>query len=251
MDFGYASLVGKVRHRDEDSLLVLLGTTVSEGKTVERALAAVADGMGGGEYGEVASRIAINSVRKVLGPLLFQENVRESVVRERMHGAFVNANEEILRYAGEHKLYLMGTTLTTSLFLEDKAIVGNIGDSRTYIINGEGETKLKTKDHSYVNELVEAGKITQEQVKGDLRRNELTRVLGVEENIRPDFYVTGLEHRDSILLCCDGLWGAIDEKEIMREIKSEIPAKKIVDTLAKKDEEKDGSDNISLVLIKL
>jgi protein phosphatase len=250
MNYGYVSLTGKVRDNDEDSVLVLSATTTSEGKSEGKFLGIVADGMGGGEYGEVASRIAVNTFRNILGPMVLRGKVRKSELRDLMIRSFEGSNFEILQVAKKHDLYLMGTTVTSLFLSGNYALIGNLGDSRTYVFDKDGNVKFKTKDHSYVQELVDSTKITQEDARSYPRRNELTRSLGIESECIPDFYEVEIEPGDSILLCCDGLWEAYSDEEMGKTITGNIPAQLLVDEIANSANLRDGSDNISLVLVK-
>lgn len=249
MDFGLASTTGKVRVNDEDSILLISENLEVEGKTESRTLLVVADGMGGGEAGEIASRIATRAVRKTVGPLILGEEITDKEVRAKMAQSFKLANEEILSYSKSHGFYLMGTTATAALLFEKKAIVCNIGDSRTYVFDREGKQKLVTRDHSQTEELVESGIQTQKESKRDPRRNILTKALGIDANAEPDFYETEISDNDSVLLCCDGLWNSIDSTEIGAAIVSGKRAQTTADSLVQLAVERDGRDNVSMVLV--
>jgi protein phosphatase len=250
MDCGHVSLTGKVRDNDEDSILVLSATTTSEGRSEGKLLGLVADGMGGGEYGEVASRIAASTFRNIVGPMVLREKVRKSELKEVMVRSFERANLDILQVAKRNNLYLMGTTATVLFLSGNYALIGNLGDSRTYVFGRDGKTKFRTKDHSYVQVLVDSGEMTEEVARNHPRRNELTRSLGIESECTPDLYEVEIETGDSILLCCDGLWDAYTDEEIGKFIMNDIPAQILANEIANSANIKDGSDNISLVLVK-
>lgn len=250
MDYGYTSIIGKTREKDEDSLLILSALSSSNQASEERILAVVADGMGGGESGEIASKIAVDAFKSSLGPLILRDKYRSMEIRDMMKESFVRANSDILQYARVQNFYLMGTTATTVFLSGDHLVVGNIGDSRTYIFDSNGHTKFRTRDHTYVQGLVDSKEISAEDARSDPRRNELTRALGIEAVASPDYYRIKIRSGDSILLCCDGLWEAYSDEEIGMSVASQAPAQEIANSLTASANEKDGSDNISMILIR-
>jgi protein phosphatase len=251
MDIGYVTLRGKVREKDEDSLLVLYNASEYEGKEYARAMAVLADGMGGGELGEVASRIAVTTFRNNLFPLLLSERVDRNVLKDGLADAFEKANLEIFSYSRGHQLSLMGTTATAVFLYEKTALIGNVGDSRTYILDSKGRVKFRTRDHSYVQELILSGQITEEEARQDQRRNQLTKALGIEGTTDADFSEMKIEGGETILLCCDGLWAALSENELRKNVIGGKSAQETANLLAETANEMDGSDNISLILLKL
>jgi protein phosphatase len=250
MDTGFASLRGTVREKDEDSILLLSEITTKEGKEEARVIAAVADGMGGGDFGEVASEIAVTAIRNECGSFILRDRFDLREVQNALKRSFEKANSEILKYSEDRGLYMMGTTLTAVFLAGNNLVVGNIGDSRTYVFDSTGGVKFRTRDHSYTQELVESKQISEEEAKNDPRRNQLTRALGIEPTCEPDVYLLEAERDESVLLCCDGLWNSLEIDEIGDAIRSMNPAKQVADSLAEQAERKDGSDNISLVFIR-
>ncbi|MCL4450124.1 MAG: protein phosphatase 2C domain-containing protein [Candidatus Thermoplasmatota archaeon] len=251
MIFGHASITGKVREKNEDSVLALQYVEILEGKMEERFLGAVADGMGGGEYGEIASKIAIESLRSIAVEPLLKDGCNLNDITGRLRKSYESANSDILSYSMTHSIRLMGTTATSIFICGYNATIGNIGDSRTYIFDSKGSLKFVTRDHSYVQELIDAGQVSEMEGRTDPRRNQLTRSIGIEEECLPDFYTMKIEKGYSILLCSDGYWDSMSDHEIGNYIAKDIPVQKIVENLAHLANERDGTDNISLLLIKL
>ncbi len=250
MQYALASLVGKVRKTDEDSVLVVSKDGISEGMEDSSTFAAVADGMGGGERGEVASRIAIRSIEGAIAQIFFQDATTGLDIEAVMSTGFSVANSEVRAYSRKHHLQMVGTTLTAFFLSGNVAIVGNVGDSRTCVFGSGGEMKFKTRDHSYIQELVDTDVITGEEARSDPRRNVLTKAIGSEPSVSPDFYRMVIEKGDSILLCCDGLWESIDDRELGRLVSRTMDVDLQVNSIAQLANERDGSDNISLVLLK-
>ncbi len=250
MRYGYVSITGKVRDSDEDSILAISCEAVSEGQGEGRFLGVVADGMGGGEYGEVASRIATVSFRNILGPYVLRGKCIKGEIREQMEKSFEKANSEILQFAKRNNLYLMGTTATAAFVCGDSVVIGNMGDSRAYLFDENGKLLFRTKDHSRAMELVEKGEISEKDSRLDYRRNELTRFLGMDFDCSPDFYELHFTGKESILLCCDGLWGSMDEEEIGELVVTDVPEQIIANEMANRANINDGSDNISLILVR-
>lgn len=177
-------------------------------------LFAVADGLGGHMAGEVASTLAVEelsmTVRKGLAEAVSLESMKKLLAK-----GFGKANEEILHQANAvPERYGMGTTLVAALLNEHgKGIIANVGDSRAYIM-GEKIARI-TRDHSYVQELVDSGVITQEEAAWHPQKNIVTRIIGME-GVEPDFYEVSLGG-NILLLCSDGLTDAMSDREI-REI---------------------------------
>ncbi|HEU4494865.1 MAG TPA: PP2C family serine/threonine-protein phosphatase, partial [Rubrobacteraceae bacterium] len=192
-----ATDAGKVRANNEDALLV------GEGR--DETLFAVADGIGGFEAGEVASRIAID----VLGDLEPGDSF-EAAIRE--------ANRRILTVGrGDERLSGMGTTVVAVRFggtREEPAVeIAHVGDSRAYLLRG-GELRPVTEDHSLVAELVRSGDLTRAQAAEHPQKNLITRALGADEEVEVDTAVLPVEAGDRLLLCSDGLTDMVAEARI-------------------------------------
>ncbi len=249
MDVGYGSIRGKVRHRDEDSILLEQDVTLSLNTVMERALFALADGMGGGEKGEEASRIAVQGVRESKESIMSLNPLDHTAIINALLDTMHYSNEKIIQYKKENELYGMGTTLTLAYYAEGWLHVVNAGDSRGYIFN-YGTTVQKTVDNSYVMEIVKSGKLAESDLRKHPRRNELTVALGFEDNFNPEAYLWRCFSGDSIMLCCDGLWSVIDPTFLSRASTSNVSCQDAIDSLITYANETDGTDNISAILIR-
>ncbi|MGZ8625738.1 MAG: Stp1/IreP family PP2C-type Ser/Thr phosphatase [Actinomycetota bacterium] len=221
-----ASDVGRVREGNEDAYLVL------------EPLFVVADGMGGARGGEVASNLAIQTIRRLFeageGSLPDQVQEANRVVFER--------SQRDREVAG------MGTTLTAAL-LEDGALrLAHVGDSRAYLLR-DGELHLVTEDHTLVRRMVQAGEITAEQAETHPHRNILTRALGVDGIIDVDEGILELRVGDRVLLCTDGLTGMVRAEEIRAVLAGQPDPQEAVDLLVRAANRAGGVDNITALLL--
>src|SRR4029079_18930266 len=183
---------GRIRHHNEDRALASPRVLV------------VADGMGGAKAGEVAAQMAVDAVKRLVGP------VREGDVR----GAVERANRAIRRVASDDPDKSgMGTTLTAAMLDDGRLDVVHVGDSRAYLWR-DGTLRQVTEDHSVVAELVRRGSITREEAETHPHRNVITRALGAEDGVDADVVHVDLEDGDVILLCSDGLSSYVPEAAI-------------------------------------
>ncbi len=206
-------------------------------------LFAVADGLGGMAAGETASSIAIKELseiaKKGLSDTTFLESMKELLAK-----GFRKANEEICRQAVNEK-HGMGTTLVAALVNDEgRGIVANVGDSRAYFIGNN--IKRITKDHSYVQELVDRGVITQEEASVHPQKNIVTKIIGMED-VEPDFFEIELGE-NTLLLCSDGLTTALMDEEI-KDIIIYSKIKDICKNLIEAANPK-SRDNITVIAVK-
>ncbi len=225
------------RDNNEDNLLVI--------KLPDAHLLAVADGLGGHSAGEVASQMAVDTLREI-----FEQEYREGMgdedVKKLLERTHKKAHGRIKENAtGEREG--MGTTLVSAFVRNGKVIVANTGDSRAYLIRN-GKIAARTKDHSLVQELLDKGEITAEEARRHPMRNIITKALGIAPDV--DFYEWGLEKGDTLLLSSDGLHDYIDEgriAEIVSQGKSaEEIAKGLIDEALPMTK-----DNVTVVVLKL
>ncbi len=219
---------GLVRSNNEDAFLI----------DDQRALFAVADGMGGHRGGEVASRTAI-------------EALRASVANgSPLHEAIERANTAVLsRAAGDDELTGMGTTLTAVTTVGGRQLlIGHVGDSRAYLLH-EGELHRATDDHSLVEELVREGRLTPEQAEAHPQRAIVTRALGVDEHVDVDIYTLDVVAGDRVILCSDGLTTMVRERDIERVARTETDPQRLADALVAGANGAGGEDNITVVVI--
>ena len=249
---GWQTDVGKVRETDEDFVSVLeLGGAFG---TVH--LLAVADGMGGHAKGEVASKLATKEMCKVWGesfskiavPELFDKGADFESVLEK---GIKKANEEILEYTSKNpEASGMGTTSVCAIVGEDSRVaIANVGDSRAYVISDKSGIRQETKDHSFVQGLLDKNEINEEEARNHPNKNVITKALGLSPSLEPDIKTVQLKNDESLLLCCDGVNAHLSDDDI-KKIVQETPnpqhaCKKIVDMA----NDRGGSDNISLIIL--
>ena len=233
--------IGKAREKNQDYYYV------SE-ENDEPKIYILADGMGGYKGGEVASKLATESVKKYI-----QSNF-DSIIKDKesilklIASAVEYANMVVYEKSKEtQELEGMGTTLEVCLIYNNKAYIGHVGDSRVYRIRNEVIRKL-TKDHSYVQQLIEDKKITREEAKTHPKKNMITRALGCTPYVEPDLRARNLEKGDIFILCSDGLTNMVEEKQIYEIIKEDIQnaAERLVDEA----NQAGGYDNITVIIIK-
>ena len=233
------SNMGKIRKMNQDSFYV------SEDGTIN----ILADGMGGYLGGEVASRIATEATVKYLKEHFdkYKEYQKEEILQI-IDDAIQYANAEVFHKSKEiEELDQMGTTLEICLIYKERVFIAHIGDSRIYRIR-KGIMRKLTKDHSYVQTLVEDGTITKEEAEHHPKKNMLMKALGCEERVEPDVMVKGFQEGDIILICSDGLTNMVSEEQIYNIINSNIEY--AADKLIEEANNNGGLDNITLILIK-
>lgn len=229
--------IGKHRKRNEDNVRV--------GKTDSLIYAVVADGMGGHKAGEVASLIAAQMIEEEI----LKINTQEDNIINKIKGAYIDANSKIYEYAEENQKVLgMGTTAVSAIIVKGKLYVANVGDSRAYMINPKGISQI-SKDHSYVQQLIDSEVITKEQAMNHPKRNYITRAMGTEEGIKVDVFVKDY-NGETVLLCSDGLCGLVTDNEILDIVKRNEDFDVIAKELTKAANSKGGTDNITVALLK-
>jgi len=247
LETGYSWDTGLLREINEDSVLCTTFDLRTHLGLVSAGLFAVSDGMGGHSAGEVASDIAIRVLHtKCISGLLAQSPAPPLDV---LASAFDEANSEVLDAASDRALEGMGTTLTAALVIGGDMYVAHVGDSRCYIINTR-ETIQVTKDHSVVQQLVDAGTITAEQARSHPRRNEITRVLGHSRDIVPDLHHLKLYAGDNILMCSDGLHGVLPSDRISETVTGSHDLNQACIDLTAQANLAGGPDNISVIITK-
>jgi PPM family protein phosphatase len=235
--------VGCQRQNNEDSYLYWEPADNEEFRRKGR-LAVIADGMGGHEGGQEASRLAVETVREVYD-LGFGDDPQASLV-----ACFAAAHTRILNYGEEHPAFQgMGTTCTAFALLGRHLYFGHVGDSRLYLIR-EAKILRLTRDHSYVGRLVESGLVRAEDAERHPQRHILTAALGAGMELAVD--VAGqsreLQDGDDLLLCTDGLWGVVGDEELQMAVSSHVPAE-CCGSLVKLARERGGPDNITLLVL--
>ena len=247
METAYSCDTGLLRALNEDTVLCTRLDLETHLGVISAGLFTVADGMGGHNAGEVASDLATRTFHvECISRLLDRPAAPPLSI---LSDAFSKANRSVLEAASDRDLQGMGTTLTAALVIGSDMFVAHIGDSRCYIIN-ERETIQVTKDHSVVQQLVDAGIVTSEEAKTHPRKNEITRVLGYSEDAAPDLHHIKLYAGDQILLCTDGLCGVLATEKISETVRSSNNLNQSCIELTAQAYLAGGPDNISVVIVK-
>lgn len=257
---------GLVHQINQDNALAVIRHQ-SSGKAA--ALFIVADGMGGHQAGDVASRLAVETIKEELAWLLERtetEDTQPSVpipvaetmvesstaqLQQRLKLAIDRANQEITTYAQENPVDAgnLGTTVTCVLVEDNQAAIANVGDSRTYLLRN-GELRQITEDHSYVARLVKEGQLQPDEVFKHPRRNVITRSLGYKPEVEVDTWLEELHPGDRLLLCSDGLWEMVqDHAFLQQEMEQSTEPADTVQTFIAAANANGGADNIGVVVV--
>src|SRR6058998_3600614 len=214
----------------------------------DRGIFVVADGMGGHAAGEVASEMAVRFVARELGSL---KSLSDDQVADRMRTAIRAANGAIFqRTLTEHDKRGMGTTVTALVLYGTRFLIGQVGDSRGYLFRDEKLVQL-TKDHSYVQEQVDAGYLTPEQARSHPYSNVITRCVGANNDVTPDIYVGAVKPRDVFLLASDGLTGMLEDHQLAELLgTSRMPQEQVDDLIAEANRH-GGLDNITAIIVRI
>jgi PPM family protein phosphatase len=231
---------GLARENNEDSV------TVDE----PTRLGILADGMGGYNAGEIASGMATTFIKSELGRWLAQagRHANAKEVRRAMEICVDNANRSIFNAANSNPQYSgMGTTLVVGVFQDGRLLLGHIGDSRCYRLRNE-RLELLTRDHSLLQEQLDAGAITPEQASLSPHRNLVTRALGIERHVELEMHEHNVKAGDVFLLCSDGLSEMVPEGQLFTILLQEAELSEKATLLVAAANENGGKDNISVVL---
>ena len=241
MQIYYQTDVGLMRRNNQDYCLC-------EKLSDTLAYAAVCDGMGGANGGNVASSEACNEISRVLKEELKAE-MSEQDLKELMEKAVTSANTKVYDMScADENLSGMGTTVELAVISGERLFVVHAGDSRVYRITSKGITQVTT-DHSLVQQLVELGQITQEEARFHPSKNYITRALGVEPELEVDFLTEPFEKDDIILICTDGLSNYFSTEELYEAVKSIKEKKELAQCLVDIAKDCGGSDNITVAIL--
>lgn len=240
MAYGLCTDIGKVRENNEDFILVDDGAGIY----------IVADGMGGYKGGEIASREAALFMlayikRAVLG------NDQTKVQRQGLINCFHEANRHITALSKKDaRLVNMGTTAVVAIKVSNYCWVGHVGDSRAYLIS-ELDVRQLTKDHTFVQELIDHGTITEEEAEHHPKRHVITQALGSDYPVSPEVLLLRVKRPSVLLLCSDGLSGMLSPSEMRKLVFEAEDLQQAATALVAEANRRGGQDNISVVLLAL
>lgn len=241
MQYWYVTDMGCVRNANQDVCAV-------EQLDKNTLLCVVCDGMGGAKSGNVASTLAAD---------LFCQELKDSwngdldseKFRSAIHSAVKTANFTVYDQAQQFPEFSgMGTTLVAAVIQSKKAVVVNIGDSRTYRVNTDGITQI-TQDHSLVQMMVDRGELTPEQAKVNPSKNLITRAVGTEPAVICDIFSLKLDKGDYLLLCSDGLTNLLDDQEILFEVVHGGQPEDCCERLLEIAKKRGAPDNVTCILV--
>ncbi len=222
--------IGNVRSSNQDALLV------------QAPLFGVADGMGGHKAGDIASRMAVLLLARVLEGAHVDERLLEGAIEE-VNDSIYNEQLNNQDYNG------MGTTVTVLWEDNDYVLLGHVGDSRAYL-KREGILKQISEDHSMVNEMIKQGILTKESAETYPYKNVITRAVGTDPHVMVDIYRVDKQKGDQWVICSDGLTGFVSDAEIEHTLKV-LPLEEAADLLLQRALDEGGNDNISFVLLEV
>ncbi|MBQ5561550.1 MAG: Stp1/IreP family PP2C-type Ser/Thr phosphatase [Lachnospiraceae bacterium] len=205
----------------------------------------VADGMGGHQAGDYASRCCVETVSKCV------KNTSSSLPIEIMDEAIQEGNITVYREA-EHNasLYGMGTTLVIATVLGDDLYVGNVGDSRAYLTRN-GKLRQITEDHSWVEEMIRLGELERSEARTHKNKNVITRAIGTGPFVQPDFFEIQVIEGDILLMCTDGLCNMVEDEEILEILSRDMELEEKGNELIRVANANGGRDNIGVVLVQI
>ncbi len=238
---GFKSNTGVIRNHNEDACFVIPRHNVY----------VVADGVGGNNAGEIASRMAVRGIAEYVATNPLEGSPDEEAVHAYFSRCLQQINDEIYQMGKKHKENKgMATTAVIACVRDEVAYVMNIGDSRAYHYKGGRVTQI-TIDHTYVNELLRTGMITTEEAENHSQKNVITRALGAEPAVKIDFFQTDIEKGDVLVLCSDGLYGEVTEQTLAEILDRNNTMQETCAELVEEAIRSGGRDNITVVCLKI
>lgn len=250
MIFGHSTDVGMIRSNNQDSNFAFMAASRTCDAFPEFGLFMVADGMGGHSDGELASATVIRVsasqlLSKVYMPILTKADMSDRTpITEALDDAFQLAHRNLIE-----DVPTGGTTLTAAVIIGNLAHIAHVGDSRIYLIN-EDRIEQLSRDHSYVQRLIELEEITPDQAETHPQKSVLYRALGLSEQLEIDTMTRRLASGSYLLICSDGLWGLVSDEEL-RSMVLRYPPQQACDTLVSLANQRGGTDNITVVIAHL
>jgi PPM family protein phosphatase len=238
--YGAATHTGLVRANNEDHYAII----DHEGSYPYALI--IADGLGGHHHGELASKIAVDYAQERLAAV-FGRGLETGKFSRLMTDILEKTNVKV--YLGsleDSDNHGMGTTMTMAVILPEQLLIAHVGDCRAYLLRG-GELNQLTIDHTLLQEMIEAGTLAPDDSSRHLRRNVLTRALGVPEYIHPDFMTVPVQRGDRLLLCSDGLHGYVEDSDIRSLMRKDKTPAILTEHLIQLALEAGGEDNITVL----
>ncbi len=244
--------VGKQREHNEDSLLALTNTISGNAESIPFGLYIVADGMGGHQFGEVASNAAI---RIMAGDILkkfhsYLYTLPTQTLQESLQEVMENSIKDAHRYV-QREAPGSGTTVTAALVLGQQVTIAHVGDSRAYAVYPDGRMDTITRDHSLVKRLEELGHLNKDEAANFPHRNVLIRALGQGETLEADIFTVPFPSSGYLMICSDGLWGVINEHDVYRAITEAPSLHRACQNLVEAANAAGGPDNISVIIVQM
>lgn len=246
MSLEYAAISdrGMLREKNEDFWNIVLSADGSPQAFI------VADGMGGHEAGDVASRMAVEAISKEVA-VQMQNPESGCSVQSFLEKAILSSNEDIYQYALTHLNGAgTGTTLTAGVLHKGRLTIAHIGDSSLYLLRN-GVIEKITRDHSFVGELVEKGVLDAEEARTHPLRNQITRALGYEKQVQIDFYDLDIQPKDIYLFCTDGLTSKITQDELVSMLTAKAELEQTLKNMVALANQRGGEDNITAIAVKI
>jgi PPM family protein phosphatase len=244
--------VGRQRDHNEDSVLALTSTIAGSVENIPFGLYIVADGMGGHQFGEVASNAAIRirggKITKKFHSYLYNLPTQplQDSLQEVMEESILEAHQYVQKEAPGS-----GTTVTAALVLGQQLTIAHVGDSRAYFVYTDGRVEPLTRDHSLVKRLEELGHLSKDEVETFPHRNVLIRALGQGEALEADIFTLPFPQAGYLMVCSDGLWGVVNERDIFRVINEAPTLNRACQNLVEAANAAGGPDNITVILAQL
>ena len=232
--------IGRVRDTNQDAFKIL---ALGQGA----GLALVCDGMGGASGGDTASSLAKQAITGTI-QRRYQDDMGPEAVKIMIREAVMDANREIYEAAQENPaLQGMGTTIVLVLVYQNHIYAAHVGDSRLYCYRG-GALEQLTKDHSFIQDLLDRGEISADEARSHPSKNVITRAVGVQWDVELELHVFEIHSGDRLLLCTDGLSNACRDEEICAVL-SARPGEEAVEELIRRANQSGGHDNITVVIV--
>ena len=232
---------GVIRDKNEDSFYI----------SDDHRFFIIADGVGGCNSGEVASRVAVEGIAAYLKERPFTVFHQDEEIYHYLSACLKSVNKQVISLSKSDIQYNgMGTTIVLLYIVQNKMYVAYMGDSRGYLIRNREIVQI-TQDHTISAELLRSGTITDMEAKTHPQRNVITRALGIDENIEAEMSQMDLEKDDIVILCTDGLYNEVEEKEILDTFLNEENIQKSCDSIVELVNRRESRDNITILALKM